>query len=99
MTKSKLEEGKVIWLILPHCIIGGSQARTEAEAMVEHYYLVGAPHGSHGPLSWDHLPRADIIHSGLGSPISVINQESVPQTCLQANWMEEQCLLGFPLLR
>lgn len=32
-----------------------------------------------------HMPRGRVAHSGLDSPILIINQENVPQTCTQNN--------------
>lgn len=34
------------------------------------------------------IPRDDTIHSGLSLPPSIINQENVSQSCLQANAMK-----------
>ena len=61
-----------------HSITGGSQGRN---------------HGRKGSLAFQllpyttqaHLPRNGSVHSGLGPPTSISNQENVSQTCPQAN--------------
>lgn len=42
-----------------------------------------------------HLLRDATAHSGLGPSTSIINQENVPQTCLQANLMQVFSQLRF----
>lgn len=43
-----------------------------------------------------HLPRKGTTHSGLGPPTLISNQENIPQTCPQANLMEEILNWGSP---
>lgn len=47
--------------------------------------------------SYDHQSRTDTTHTGLDPPTLIINQENVPQACLQANLIEALPQLGFPL--
>lgn len=49
--------------------------------------------------SWVASPRGGTAHSGLGLPTSVIDLDSVPQTCIRASLMEVFSQLKFPFLR
>ena len=44
----------------------------------------------------DHLPNYNTIHIGLGPSTSVINQNTIPQTCLQASLREAFSQLRLP---
>jgi hypothetical protein len=52
--------------------------------------LPSPTHTTHDPL-----PESDVTHSRLGPPTSIINQEKVPQTCLQASLLEAYSQLRF----
>jgi hypothetical protein len=49
--------------------------------------------------SQDHLTRDRMIHSVIGSPISVINQENTPQICWRANAVGGFSILCLPFLQ
>ena len=72
------------------------RAETEAETKEEWLALQGLLR----LLSYtqDHLLRSGTTHSELGPPISIINQENVPQTCLQTSLTETFSQWRFPLL-
>ena len=84
--KSKLGRKGFIWLILPHHCSSGQEliqgrnveAGAGAEAMEECCLLACFP-GLFSLLSYrpqDHQPRNGTTHNGLGSPMSIINQEN-----------------------
>ena len=72
----------------------GTQARTEAEAMLISLLLGLTQPAFSGLPAW-----GDITHSGWDPPMSIINQESAPQTCPRINLIESLSQLRFPLLR
>ena len=61
---------------------------TDAEIMEEHYLLARPsllPLSQCSDTIQGHVPRGGTIHSGLGTPASITNQENDPQTCTEAS--------------
>lgn len=93
LSQKKLKERVYFPLPLPGCIpsprdlgpelkVGDVKSETEEGLMEKCCILVCLLTCS---LCQNDLPKGGITHSGPGSPPSIINQESGPQSCLQAN--------------
>lgn len=73
------------------------ETRDKSEAMEDAEYWLALP-GLLTLLSCntqDHQHRDDVNHSELSPPITNINEENIPQTCLQANFVGTTSQLRF----